>query len=93
MLEDLLVETASSLTIDETASRLGIDRTRVHHRLRHGELDAFPLGRQRRLPAWQLTDDGHALPGLAPVLAALPKGLHPASVAGFFTTPDPTSTT
>lgn len=89
VLEDLLVETASSVTIDEAATRLGIDRTRVHHRLRHGDLYAFPLGRQRRLPVWQLTDDGRALPGLAPVLAALPKGLHPSSVAGFFTTPDP----
>lgn len=89
VLEDLLVQAADSLTIAQVAERLGIDRTRVSHRLRHGELYSFPLGRQRRLPRWQLTDDGDALPGLAEVLAALPKGLHPASVAGFFTTAQP----
>lgn len=83
---------ASSLTIESAASLLGVDRTRVSHRIRQGELSAFRLGRQQRLPRWQFHESAtkvSVLPGLAVVLAALPRGLHPLSVEGFFTTPDP----
>lgn len=83
---------ATSLTIGQAASLLGVDRTRVSHRIRQGELYTFRLGRQQRLPGWQFSTSSanvSSLPGLADVLGALPQGLHPLSVEGFFTTADP----
>lgn len=83
---------ATSLTIEQAATLLGVDRTRVSHRIRQQELYAFRLGRQQRLPRWQFQVSGTTalgLPGLARVLDVLPDGLHPLSVEGFFTTPDP----
>ncbi|MEP6798876.1 MAG: helix-turn-helix domain-containing protein [Lapillicoccus sp.] len=84
-------QAASSLTTEQVASLLRVDRTRVAHRIRHGELYAFRLGRQQRLPRWQFTGSKgrQVLPGLERVLAVLPEGLHPLSVEGFFATPDP----
>jgi excisionase family DNA binding protein len=82
-------EASRSLTIDQAARLLDVHRSRVSHRLRDHQLYSFHLGSQRRLPRWQFTSSGAALPGLETVLDALPADLHPAVVEGFFTTPDP----
>lgn len=80
---------SQSLTIEQAAQLLGLHRSRVSHRLRDHQLYAFRIGSQRRLPRWQFTADGAALPGLETVLAVLPADLHPSAVEGFFTTADP----
>lgn len=81
---------ASSVTPAEVADALGVDASRVRHRLADGALLALPApGRRRLLPRFQLADDLTPLPGLAVVLAALPDDLHPLEVEGFFTTPQP----
>ncbi len=81
---------ASSVTVADVATSLGVDASRVRHRLADGALLALPAaGRRRLLPRFQLADDLTPLPGLGVVLAALPDDLHPQEVEGFFTTPQP----
>jgi hypothetical protein len=83
----LAMEMSTALTTSQVAELLGIDPTRVRHRLSEGSLYALPTreGRSRRFPAWQF-DGGGVLPHLKRVLDALPAGLHPLEVAGFFST-------
>lgn len=78
-----------SLSAAEAAEILGIDASRVRHRLGNGSLLGFMIGGKRRLPAWQFTDDPKhpVLPGLTQVIGALPHDMHPASVQNFMTTP------
>lgn len=78
-----------SLSAAEAAQRLGIDSSRVRHRLSKGSLLGFMIGGKRRLPAWQFTDDPKqpVLPGLSLVISALPQDMHPASVQNFMSTP------
>jgi hypothetical protein len=71
----------------EIAAKWGVDDSRVRHRVRNRALYGMRLGRSLRLPRWQFDDDLRPLPGLAAVLAALPKGMHPREVEGFMTTP------
>jgi hypothetical protein len=78
----------SSLGVAEAALLLGVDRSRVSHRLADGSLWAFRLGRSPRLPRWQFRD-GRVLPGLDAVIPALPAGLAPLAVAAFMATPQP----
>ncbi len=80
---------AVSVGIAEAALLLGVDRSRVSQRLTAGSLWSFRLGRSRRLPRWQFTPDGPSLPGLEVLVAAIPAGLSPESVAGFMNTPQP----
>ncbi|HEV8528855.1 MAG TPA: DNA-binding protein [Actinomycetes bacterium] len=80
---------ASTLGIDEVAARLGVDRSRVSHRISAGTLHSFTAAgtaRRRRIPAWQLTTDG-LLPGLATVVKAIPANAHPLDVSALMTTP------
>jgi len=78
-----------SLSVAEAAQRLGIDSSRVRHRLSKGSLVGFMIGGKRRLPAWQFTDDPKqpVLTGLSQVISALPHDMHPASVQNFMSTP------
>jgi hypothetical protein len=79
---------ASTLGIEELARRLGVDRSRISHRISAGTLYSFTIGasRRRRIPAWQLTDNG-LLPGLAEIVTAIPTGAHPLDVAALMATP------
>lgn len=80
----------SCVTPADVAGALGVDASRVRHRLADGALLSLPgAGRRRLLPRFQLDTDLVPLPGLAVVLAALPADLHPLEVEGFFTTPQP----
>lgn len=80
---------AGSLTVAEVAAALGIDTSRVRHRLAARQL----LGVRRtdgwRLPAWQFGVDGNPLPGLEQVLRVLSADVHPVAVSRFFITPAP----
>jgi excisionase family DNA binding protein len=79
-----LVET--TLGVTEAADALGVDRSRISHRLAGGTLWAVSMGRHRRIPRWQITDEGQLLPGLATVIAALPPGIDPLTVDAFMHT-------
>ena len=59
-------------TVDpaEAARLLGVDRSRIYHRLADGSLYGLRVGRLRRLPRWQFTISGE-LPGLRELLAVL----------------------
>jgi len=81
-----LVETA--LTVDEAAERLGVSTSRVRQRAGDRSLWAMKRAHRLLLPAIQFTDSGQ-LPGLDAVLAALPEDVHPLSVLGLLTTPQP----
>jgi hypothetical protein len=77
-----------ALTVTAAAARLGIDASRVRHRISARELYAVTVHGRKRLPAWQFTARG-PVPGLKQVLPALPHDLHPLEVEEFFTSPQP----
>ncbi|MDH6283903.1 hypothetical protein M2284_001524 [Rhodococcus sp. LBL1] len=81
-----LVETA--LTVDEAAERLGVSTSRVRQRAGDRSLWAIKRAHRLLLPAIQFTASGQ-VPGLDAVLAALPEDVHPLSVLGLLTTPQP----
>ncbi|MGH3449305.1 MAG: DNA-binding protein [Haloechinothrix sp.] len=81
----VLAETALSVT--EAAQLLGVDASRVRHRLAAGQLAGWK-DQGWRLPAWQFTLDG-VLPGLDIVLRVLPDDQPPLVVAAFMNTPQP----
>ncbi|MQA07501.1 MAG: DNA-binding protein [Pseudonocardiaceae bacterium] len=76
----------SALTVADAARTLGVDSSRIRHRLADGRLIGWKDRGGWRLPAWQFTSSG-VLPGLEAVLAALPDDQPPLVVAGFMTTP------
>jgi excisionase family DNA binding protein len=76
----------SALTVSEAATTLGVDASRVRHRLAAGRLMGWKDRGGWRLPAWQFTEHG-VLPGLEQVLAALPDDQPPLVIAAFMTTP------
>lgn len=78
-----------ALTTDQVAATTGRSPSRIRHMAREHRLYSLPVDRRSGLlfPAWQFTESGQPLPGLAAVLEALRGGLHPLQVAGFFTTP------
>lgn len=86
---NLAEQIRSSISVEETATLLEIDSSRVRHRLRDHALYGFKFGATTRIPRWQFTSEGTPLPRLRAVLEALPKDLHPLEVAGFMTTADP----
>ncbi len=81
---------ASALTAAEVADGLGLDASTVRHYRVQRRLHSFVVAGKARFPAWQFDDERRApLPGLATVLAAVDGGLHPLTIAGFFTTEQP----
>jgi hypothetical protein len=83
-LQAVLRDTA--LTVAGAADRIGVDTSRIRHRLSAGQLVGWKDRGGWRLPVWQFTDDD-ALPGLATVLAAVPADQPALVVAAFMTTP------
>jgi hypothetical protein len=76
----------SALTVGEAAETIGVDTSRIRHRLLARRLMGWKDRGGWRLPAWQFTDKG-VLPGLEIVLAALPTDQPALVVASFMTTP------
>lgn len=79
---------SGSRSVEQVASDLGIDPSRIRHRVADKALYALRVGRRLSLPTWQF-DEGAPLPSLGAVLAALAPDLHPLEVAGFMTSPHP----
>jgi hypothetical protein len=80
---------ASSLTVASAAARLGVDASRVRHRLLEGSLYGIRLRGGWRLPAFQFTATDGLVPGVAEVLTAVPRDLHPLAVQRWLTAPSP----
>lgn len=76
----------SALTVPNAASVVGVDTSRIRHRLSAGRLAGWKDRGGWRLPAWQFTSSG-VLPGLEAVLASVPEDQPPLVVAAFMTTP------
>ena len=76
---------ATSLGLAEAARLIGVDRSRISHRLSSGSLYAVNVGSRRRIPDWQFHNRAE-LPGLAQVVAAIPSQVHPLDVAALMTT-------
>lgn len=79
---------ARSMTVKEVAARLKVTEGRIRQRLGEKTLYGFQTKRGWRLPDFQIRS-GETLPGLERVLAALPAGLHPLTVEGFFVQAQP----
>jgi hypothetical protein len=79
---------ADALSVAEVADRLGIDGSRVRHRLAKRQLIGIRQPRGWSLPAYQFGADGQPLPGIERVASAL-AGSHAVVVARFFATPQP----
>jgi hypothetical protein len=78
----------SAFTVADAAATIGIDTSRVRHRLLSRRLSGWKERGGWRLPAWQFTTDG-VLPGLETVLAATDADQPALVVAAFMTTPQP----
>jgi hypothetical protein len=83
-LQAVLRDTA--LSVAGAAERIGVDTSRIRHRLSASQLVGWKDRGGWRLPIWQFTDDD-VLPGLATVLAAVPADQPALVVAAFMTTP------
>ncbi|WP_024877864.1 hypothetical protein [Saccharomonospora piscinae] len=76
----------SALTVSEAAALLGVDDSRIRHRLKEGRLTGWKAAQGGwRLPAWQFTPSG-VLPGLDVVLRAVPADQPALVVAAFMST-------
>jgi hypothetical protein len=79
---------SDSLSVEEAARLLGVQPSRIRQRLGGDTrtLYGFKLGGSWHVPRLQFR--GRAtLPGLEPVVAALPRDLHPLEAIGWFTRP------
>lgn len=83
--EELL---ATSLTVDEVATRLRVDASRVRQRLAARSLYGVRVGPAWRLPRFQFRASGGVVPGLEKILARLPDDLSPVAVQRWLTTPN-----
>jgi hypothetical protein len=78
---------ATSLTVQDLATRLGIDESRVRQRLARHTLFGIKDVKGWRIPRFQLDDNGWTLvPGLYRV-APHWEGIHPVEVSRWFTLP------
>jgi excisionase family DNA binding protein len=79
---------ADSLSVQEAASLLKVNESRVRQLLGSRALYGFKDGHVWRIPRFQFEED-HILPGLDQVMPFLSASLHPVEVYTWFTTPDP----
>lgn len=76
-----------ALTVSEAATKLGVDDSRVRHRLAQQRLIGWKEpGGGWRMPAWQFTSSS-VLPGLETVLRSVPADQPALVVAAFMSTP------
>ncbi|HEX3909060.1 MAG TPA: DNA-binding protein [Mycobacteriales bacterium] len=81
---------AEALPVSEVARRLGIDPSRVRHRLKQHRLIGIRRPDGWLLPTYQFGTDGRLLPGIERVAeAVMTTGSHPVSVARFLATAQP----
>ena len=79
-IESLAQIVEGSVTIAQAATRLGVSKSRISHRLTGKTLWAVRIGSTRYIPAWQFATIGTLLPGLTDVVRAIPDGASPVSV-------------
>ena len=80
---------ATALTPREAAAHLGIDASRVRHRLSERTLYGVKVSGVWRLPRFQFDPaTGRELPGIGEVLAVLDRDLDPVSFRRWLVTPD-----
>lgn len=77
---------ATTESVADVAKRLGIDGSRVRHRLARRQLLGIRRADGWRLPTWQFGADGRPLPGLEQVLRVVGDDVHPVVLARFFAT-------
>lgn len=77
----------SSHSVAAAAALLGVDTSRIRHRLNEGKLIGWK-DKSWRLPTWQFTEHG-ALPGLDVVLRAIPDDQPQLMIAAFMNTRQP----
>ena len=71
----------TALSVPEAASRLGVDASRIRHRLAEGSLYGIRLRSGWRVPAFQFDGGGRGLvPGIDAVLRAVPDDVHPVAL-------------
>lgn len=75
----------SAFSVTDTARLLGIDTSRVRHRLKEGKLTGWK-DKGWQVPAWQFSGSA-VLPGLDVVLRALPDDQPALMIAAFMNTP------
>jgi hypothetical protein len=78
----------TSLTTAQAAKYLKVDPSRIRQRLRERSLYGVEYDGERRLPRFQF-ERHKVVPGLASVLAELPRYLSPLDVAEWFLAPNP----
>lgn len=79
---------ADSLTVEQAARRLGVNRSRIRQRLAGGSLYGLKHGHAWLLPAFQFADKA-LVPGIDTVLSRLPAGVSPLAVARWLSLPNP----
>jgi hypothetical protein len=78
---------ADALPVADVARRLGIDPSRVRHRLARRQLIGIRRPDGWLLPAYQFGADGRLLPGIDRVASAImATGSHPVAIARFLST-------
>lgn len=78
----------SALSITEAAERLGVTPSRIHQRIKAGQIYSFHIDGRRHVPSFQFR--GHELvPNITEVNRAVPGSLHPVAVQRWFEVPDP----
>lgn len=81
---------ATALTPPQVGQRLGLDGSRVRHRLAERTLYGLKTPAGWRLPLFQFDPfTGGVLPGLAAVLMRLDPAMHPVAIQRWFLRPDP----
>lgn len=80
---------ASSLTVREVASLLGVSEGRIRQKISAGSLYAVRVqGGERRLPRFQFSERG-AIAGMEEVMREVSEGVHPVALQNFFLSPNP----
>lgn len=94
---DLVLLTATSLVLleaksalaAEVATSLSVTRARVRQRAVERTLYALRVDDEWRFPRWQFDEEGKPIPGIASVIPALPRDVHPVAVSRFMSEPSP----
>jgi hypothetical protein len=78
---------ASSLSVPQAATRLGVHTSRLLQRLKGCTLYGLKVGRDWQLPAFQFTEHGE-VPNIGKVVVRLNPQLHPMAINTWFNLPD-----
>ncbi len=78
----------TDLSVAQAARKLGIDESRMRHRLSERSLYGIKVRGTCGLPAFQFSADA-TMPGIEQVLPRVPADLHPVALLNWFTLPKP----